>query len=772
MKLAIYRSGRIFLLLLASVCTIGLFAQTNHTGKSSMQLGKMTDQQIMQYWQKAQQSGLSESEAMSQLVRSGLSPTEVNGFKKRLLQMQGLSRATNTGAKPFVKDSALFMQDSTWVAEVPLLKKRIRYYGYEYFSNPNPVLQPDLRIATPKNYVLGPGDQLSISLTGVNIKTMEPTVSPEGRVELEYAGIVAVSGLTIEQATQKIKEKLKAVYPGLRNGQTQLYITLGSIRSIRVSVIGEAEMPGDYVVNGLAGVFNVLYLSGGPTINGSLRNIELIRNNKVIQTIDFYQFLQKGLLDKHIRLEDQDIIRFPLYQKKLILSGEVKRPAIYEMLEKETLADGIQYAGGFTENALKDLAKMVQTNNRELQVRDINAADFGYTIPRNGDSVYIDKILNTYSNRVVLSGAVYRPGNYELTKALTLSQLIKKADGLKPEAFSERGYIKRRNYPEAPEMVSFDVQRILNGSDADILLQREDSVVIASKDGLRNELTVTIAGAVKNPGQFVYRKGMQLEDLILMANGFTNDAANHKVEISRLEKNRSDTLANQLMQILTVDVDSTLLGSANRTTLEPQDYVFVPRLLNYRNLGSIKLGGEVLYAGEYALEKRNETVPEVIRRAGGITPYASMGNVQVFRKGLRVGTTILGQSETENQFLLQPGDSIYIPRNEPFVEVQGAVFNPQILSYESASFKRYISDAGGVTDKGNLKKAYIQYSNGINKKINRFLFFRSYPRVTAGSKIIVPEKSGNERKGLSIIEISAITGSLSALVSLISVLRK
>lgn len=772
MKLFIYRQSRVVLLLAATVFAHSVYAQTNHTGKSSMQLGKMSDQQIMQYWQKSQQSGLSESEAINQLVRSGMAPTEVNQFKKRLLQMQGLSRTTNTGAKPFVLDSALFMQDSTWVEEVPLLKKRIRYYGYEYFSNPNPIMQPDLRIATPKNYVLGPGDQLSISLTGVNIKTLEPVISPEGRIELEYAGILPVSGLTIEQATEKIRGKLKAVYPGLSNGQTQLFIALGNIRSIRVTVIGEAEIPGDYVVNGLAGLFNVLYLSGGPTINGSLRKIELIRNNKVIQTIDFYQFLQKGLLDKHIRLEDQDIIRFPLYQKKLIMSGAVRRPAIYEMLEKETLADGIQYAGGFTELALKDLAKMVQANSRELQVRDIHAADFGYIIPRNGDSVYIDKILNTYTNRVVLSGAVYRPGNYELIKGLSLKQLIQKADGLKPEAFAGRGYIKRKDQQEAPVMVSFDVQRILDGTDADIALVREDSVVIASRDGLRNELSVTIGGAVKNPGQFTYRKGMQLEDLILMANGFTNDAANHKVEISRLEKNRSDTLANQLMQILTVDVDSALLGTANRITLEAQDYVFVPRLLNYRNLGSVKLGGEVLYAGDYALEKRNETVQEVIRRAGGITPYASMGNVQVYRKGLRVGTTILGKSETENQFLLQPGDSIYIPRNEPFVEVQGAVFNPQILSYESASFKRYISDAGGVTDKGNLKKAYIQYSNGINKKINRFLFFRSYPRVTAGSKIIVPEKSANERKGLSIIEISAITGSLSALVSLISVLRK
>jgi protein involved in polysaccharide export with SLBB domain len=542
------------------------------------------------------------------------------------------------------------------------------------------------------------------------------------------------------------------------------------VRSIRVTVIGEAEIPGDYVVNGLAGLFNVLYLSGGPTINGSLRQIELIRNNKVFQVVDFYQFLQKGILDQHIRLEDQDIIRFPLYQKKLILSGEVKRPAIYELLDKETLADGIQYAGGFTEWALKDLAKMVQISNRELQMKDIPANDFGYTIPRNGDSVFVDRVLSSYTNRVVLTGAVYRPGNYELTKGLTLSQLIKKADGLKLQAYANRGFINRRNAGTEPTMLAFDVSSLLSGTSADILLEREDSVVIASRENLQASLQVTVGGAVKNPGVYPYSRGMQLEDVLLMANGFTNDAANHKVEISRLEKNRADTLANQLLTVLTVGVDSMLVNTNSRTYLEPLDYIFVPKLVNYKKLGNVKLGGEVLYAGEYALEKRNETLRELISRAGGITPLASMNDVQIFRNQLRVGTNVLDQSNAP--FLLQPGDSIFIPRNEPFVEVKGAVFNPQLLSFESGRFKEYISDAGGFTEKADTKRAYVQYSNGINKQIKRFLFFRTYPTVLPGSKIIVPEKSGTERRGLSILEVSAITGSLTALVSLISVLRR
>ena len=750
-----------------------LHAQTNHTGLPSMKLDKLSDQQLMQVWQQSQASGLSESEAINQLVRKGLDPSDVNSFKKRLIQLQGLSKGMNTGAKSLIKDTASFMRDSTWVSEVPKLKIRSRFYGYEYFSNPNPLFQPDARVATPQNYILGPGDELSIAVTGANSKELETKVSPEGNIQLEYAGIITVNGLSIEDATKRIKARLATLYPGINGGATKVNVTLSNVRSIRVTVIGEAEYPGDYVVSGQAGFFNVLYLSNGPTTNGSLRKIDLIRNNKVIDSVDFYEFLQNGLLRKNIRLQDQDVIRYRYYQKKLILSGEVQRPAIYELTEKETLAEAIQYAGGLQPTAVKDMAKVVQNNTRSMSIKDVAASEFGYMIPHNGDSVHFDKILSMYTNRVVLEGAVYRPGNYELTEKLTVAALIKKADGLREGAFVNRAFIKRNRPNQEPELLSFDVLKILAGTQADIALVKEDTLVIAANEGLQNSLSVNIGGAVKNPGTYNYRKGMQLEDLILMSNGFTNDAANHKVEVTRLNKNRADTLANQLMKVFNIDVDSTLVNNGNKNTLEPLDYVFVPKLLNYRNLGTIKLGGEVLYAGEYALEKRNETIQEVIARAGGISPFASMSNVQVYRNSLRVATTLLeSENVQEAKFLLRAGDSIYIPRSEPFVEVKGAVFNPQILSYKSASFMDYISDAGGVTDKGNLSKAYVQYSNGINRKIKHFLFFRNYPRIIAGSKIIVPEKAESERKGMSILEVSALTGSLSALISLISVLKK
>ena len=698
-------------------------AQTGSTlGISSAKVGQMSDQQIMQLWQQAQKSGLSENDAMSLLVKRGLPVSEVTAFKKRLVQLQGKSKSG--ASQSLIKDSANFMKDSSWVTEVPALKRKSNYYGFDFFNNPQPSFEPNLRLTTPKNYILGPDDELTINYTGINETSADVKVSPDGNIQVPYAGNIAVNGLTIEQATEKVKNRMKVAYPALASGKTQVFLTLTNFKTIGVTVIGEAERPGIFYVSSLASFFNVLYKAGGPSEKGSLRKIELIRNNKLVETIDFYAFLQKGMLGKNIRLQDQDVIHIPLYEKRVALAGEVKRPAIYELLEKETLAELVQFGGGLADEAIKDVAKIVQIGDREMKIRDIAATDFNYFIPRNGDSVSFERVLPVFNNRVVLSGAVYRPGSYEITDQFTLSKLIKKADGLKEDAFLNKGYIIRRKADADREFVSFNTKDILNGKQPDILLVKNDSVFILSKDSLQDVPTITIAGNVRMPSTFQFREGLSLEDVILMAGGFTNEAANHKVEISRLEKNKADTLANKLIDQITVDVDSSFTTQSGKTLLQPMDYIFVPRLLNYRNLGTVKVRGEVLYSGDYTLEKRNETIQEVIKRSGGISPFASMNDVQVFRKGLRVGTTLLADdTKQKEKFLLQPDDSIYIPRNEPFIEVQGAVFNPQIVSYQSENFLSYISDVGGITDKGNLKKAYIQYSNGINRKIHHFLFF-------------------------------------------------
>jgi protein involved in polysaccharide export with SLBB domain len=724
----------------------------------------------MLLWQQVQKSGVSESDAMKALVKQGMNPADVNSFKKRLIQLQGASKS-KFSSESLIKDTASFIRDSSWVIAVPQMVKKSPYYGFEFFSNPNSSFDPNLNVATPKNYILGPGDKLNISVTGLNENSIEEQISREGTLQLPYTTPLSLNGLTIEEATNKIKAKLKVAYPAIATGQTQVSVTLENVRPIHITIIGEVKTPGNYVVSALASFFNVLYQSGGPSDNGSLRKIELIRNNKVIETIDFYHFLQKGILAKNIRLEDQDVIRFPVYDKRVYLAGQVKRPAIYELLDKETLADLISFGGGLGDTAYREMAKVIQVGNQERTIRDIAAVDFGNFIPHNADSVYFEKVLPRFSNRVILIGAVQRPGTYELTNGLTLSKLVKKADGLREDAFLSSGYIKRLQQNGERSLISFDPAKILSGADADIALIKEDSVYLPAKDSIREIPTISAGGSVRNPSLLQFREGMTLENAILMAGGFTLDAATHKVTIYRLEKNKADTLANKLLNVLTIDMDAAGSNGA-QTLLEPQDYIFVPRLLNYTSLGSVRLRGQVLYEGDYALEQRDETVQQVIARAGGITPLASMADVQVYRNNLRVGTNLLsGNAQTDEKFLLLPGDSIYIPRKTPFVEIKGAVFNPQIVSFESSNFMSYISDAGGVTDKANLRKAYIQYSNGINKKIRHFLFFRNYPVVKAGSKIIVPEKTDTQRRGLSVVEISALTGTLSALIGLISILK-
>ena len=731
-----------FAVIVLIACATIVSAQQKTMTTGQMNINQLSDQQIIQIWQQAQKSGMSESEAISSLVKQGLAPNDVSAFKRRLIQVQTASKTKYT-LQNTIRDTADFMKDSSWVIVVPQVKKQSIFYGYDFFSNPSVRFEPNLRIATPKNYIVGPDDVLSIALTGLNERTFDAFIDAQGNTQIPYAGIIALNGLTIEQATARIKSKLKSIYPGITSGITQLNITLANVKSIRVSIIGEAVRPGNYEISSLASFFNVLYLSGGPAQNGSLRNIEIIRNNKKITSIDFYTFLQNGVLNNEIHLQDQDIIHFPIYSKRVYMTGEVKRPAVYELLEK-----------------------VIQISDRDRIIKDIAIADFNNYLPHNADSVYIDKISLSISNKIVITGAVYNPGTYAQNNGITVGDLIKKAGGVILNTSITKGLIKRSRFGIEKEIIAFNVNDIIAKKLADIALVPNDSIFIVSKDSLLDNPLITIAGLVKKPGSYVFHRGMTAEDLIVLAGGFNTNADNNKIQISRLQKNRADTLANQLINLITVGIDSNL-KSNNSIALEPFDYIMVPELLNYHVLGNVIVRGEVLYPGDYRLEKRNQTIQDVLKSAGGISPFAKLSDVQVFRNNLRVATNLLSETaNSSNQFLMQPNDSIFIPKNVPFVEVKGAVFNPQILNYEGGSMYSYIVASGGATDKAHLKKAYIQYSNGINKKTRHFLFFRNFPRVQPGSKIIVPEKSPNEKRVLSVGEISAIAGVLTSLVTL------
>jgi protein involved in polysaccharide export with SLBB domain len=735
-----------------------------------IKIGQLSDQQMMQVWQQYSAKGMSESEAMKAMIQKGLSPTEVGAFKRRLLSLQEMQKS-KFSAKAFIKDTSMFLNDSSWFNEVPLIHPNSKYYGYDFFSNPNTNFQPNLNIATPQNYVLGVGDQLSIYVYGMNETEIDARVNKDGNIKIEYVGLIFVNGLTIEQAKQKVSSKMSSAYPALASGKTKLNISLGNVRTVRVSVVGEVERPGAYQVSALASVFNVLYLTGGPTEKGSLRNVQLVRDNKVIHNIDLYPFLQKGIMPENIRLQDQDVLVFSPALKRVELAGQVKRPMVYELLPTDNLKQALEFAGGFNDTAFIDRIKIVQRNGREKLYKDIEASSFANYIPLQGDSIYADKMEPAFENKVTITGAVVRPGLYGYTNNLGLKDLLKKADGLRADAFLSRAVIKRVSANKDRSMLSVDLNKLNNEAGYDLILQSEDSIQIFAKQDLEDQQYITIDGNVRNPGKVLFRKGMTIEDLIVMSGGFASDAAYHRIELSRLQKDRSDVLSNQLVELKKLNIDASLSNADAKYELAPQDYIYIPRLLNNKFLGDVKVRGEVLFPGNFALERRDETIKDIITRAGGLTQYGSIEDLQVFRNGTRIGVNLEQNASKDMSLLMLPGDSLFISRNDPFVQIIGGVYNPQLIRFESSSFKSYISAAGGVKNKASLSKAYIQYGNGINRKTTHFLFIKIYPTVKPGSKIIVPDVPEKEST-FSVAQFSAITTIVSGLITLVAILKK
>ena len=737
----------------------------------NFKVDQLSDAQVLQLYQKLQSSGMSEDNAYQLMQQKGLPSIEIEKLKKRIaLVKSGAKSGSSFKLKP-KPDSINYARQNIAIPQNVFNTKQSEIYGLSFFSNSQLSFQPDIRIATPQGYILGPEDELIILLTGLNETSVKTKVTPEGKIQIPYTGLVTVSGLSIEQAKSQIKARMQRAYPALATGQTELSVTLGNIRSIRVTIVGEVKQPGSYTISSLSTIFNALYQSGGPLINGSLRKIELIRNSKIIKVIDFYSFLQKGFLNDNVRLQDQDVIRIPVYQKRVVMSGELKKPATYELLPTETLGDLIAYSGGFSDDAYQASAKVFQKGRVELNVKDVPQSVYNNYVPNNADSVVFGQILNRYSNRVSISGAVFRPGVFELKEGLTLLKLINEASGLRDDALLTRGYINRIKPNLTKQTISFDLNRVKDGLESDILLQREDEVTIFSSFEMSNSSLVSVTGNVKMPGNFTFREGMVLEDLIAMAGGFEYNAAFHRIEVSRIIKNTSDSVANQLVQTFTVQLDSNLKSIGTPIILQPMDKVTVPQLVNYQILGNVNIGGEVLFPGIYALQRRDETALELLKRAGGITPSGSLQNAQVYRSGLRVDADLASLNK-DNKLILLPQDSVFIPKENPFVEVVGGVNNPQLFRFKSKSFKYYINSAGGIKQGVKIKNAYIAYANGINRPVRNFLFFKNYPKVSSGSQIIVPNPDLQVKIKLGVGEISAAATILTALVSLIAILSR
>lgn len=626
------------------------FAQTNY---SDVRVDDLTDAQIRQLIQRAESVGYNEAQLGQLAAAQGMKPEEIQKLTLRVekLKKQGGAQDNSKGQiqndesagrtynEANSADTSKNGKANLNASNKAQLKDAFgnlipKIFGAELFKNNDIKFEPNLRMATPKNYIIGPDDQLLIDLNGDNEANYKLQVSPDGTIRLQYVGIVSVGGLSIEQATSKIRSAMAGTYPSLKNGRTNITINLGNIRSIKITLLGEVVKPGSYTLSSLSTVFNALNASGGPNENGSFRKIQVIRNNKVVSTIDVYNFLLKGMQVGNIRLQDQDVINIPVYQTRVEVSGEVKRPALYEVLNTESLEDVISFAGGFSNKAYTAKIKVLQNTNKERRITDVNADDFTKYNPLNGDKYIVEAILDRFANRVEISGAVFRPGQFELESGLTLKQLIQKADGLKEDAFLNRGYISRLNSDNSLALLSFDVDKIIKGTEQDILLKREDKVTISSVFDLRDEYKVDIKGEVRSPGKFDYAEGMTLEALIQMAGGFKEGATPNRIEIARRIKNSdANSISAKTADVLNVNISSDLKLQDSTFVLQPFDIVSIRNSEGFQMQQQVKVEGEVLYPGIYTITRKDERISDIIKRAGGLTPLSFAEGASLKRPG-------------------------------------------------------------------------------------------------------------------------------------------
>jgi protein involved in polysaccharide export with SLBB domain len=778
---------------------------------STLKVDYLSDSDIVKIKTQLEANNVTIEQAEPMALSKGMSAGEFSKLKARLAQFETKKDPSKDTAKDLEKDSSEKSRKKEFGRkQQEIINLKIKdslnalVFGSELFDNPTLNFEPNLNLATPINYVLGPGDELQVSVYGVQEFSASVPVSVEGRVTLQYVGEISVSGMSIEAATQKIKSAFARVYSTVASGQSQVSVSLSRIRTIRVTLIGSRQ-PGNYSISSLATVYNALFLGGGPAKNGSYRNIELLRNNKVYRTVDLYSFLVNGDQSDNVGLKDNDVIRIPAYNQRVTIEGEVKRPGIFEMKNGESFADLLRFASGFNEFAYTASVNVLQKTSTEFKVRDIKQSEFSTYKPLSGDVFNVTKILNRFENRIKIEGAVFRPNFYSFTEGMKVSDLISRAEGLKEDAYSKRGTIIRLQSDLTTEIVNFDVAKAVAGDPAEnILLKREDNVTIYSILDFREEFKVTIDGEVRKPGEYDYYDNLTLNDLIVQVGGLTGSASK-RVEVARMITSEEIDDANPLKaQLYTIEISPNNNEQAKNFSLKPFDVVSIRKMAVYEKPESITITGAVHYPGKYALINKKSKVYDLIQRAGGLTSLANVEGVKIKRpiqakqiEDLENVNINLGKKDSiqdklekklkeELKFATIPlnwnaivkdpsvsanvtlfaGDEIEVVTFNEGVKVAGNVLLTSEIPYvKGKSFNYYLDAVGGIDGKGWKKKAYVIYPNGKAAVASSFLFFRSYPKVKPGSQIIVPEKP--EVKKTSVGELVGIGSVISSLALLI-----
>lgn len=793
---------------------------------------QMTDNQVIEYVKSAQKAGKTQRQIVTELMKQGVTKEQMQRIQQKYQNTQAEDQKdTPTNTDRLRKREDLSLQKSSDYSDKKQMGENAeeekelqtddwdlsfaeeqedpsqQIFGHNIFSNKELTFEPNINMATPANYRLGPGDEVIIDLWGASETTIRQAISPEGCIIVNNLGPVYLSGKTVTEADQYLKQEFAKIFSGVTGDTptTQVKLSLGQIRTIQVNVMGEVAVPGTYRLSSFSSIFHALYNAGGINDIGSLRSIKLIRNGNIIADVDIYTFLMEGKFKDDIRLQDNDVIMVEPYLSLVQISGKVKRPMFYEMKPTETVYKLLEYAGNFTGDAYKKAVRIIRKSGREHQIFNIDEMDYSVFRLDDGDVVTIGSVLPRFENRLEIRGAVYREGLYQLSSTVnTVKQLIKQAEGVRGDAFLNRAIIDREREDLTHEIIQIDVQGLLNGTVADIPLQKNDILYIPSIHDLREEPILNIHGEVANPGTYPYADNQTVEDLILQAGGLLETAATTKIEVARRVKDPKNTTFTSIVgHTFSFDLkDGLLVGEGSEDFhLQPFDEVYVRKSPAYYKQQNVTINGEVLFSGTYALSKKNERLSDLINKAGGVTPDAYIKGARLIRKlteeelrrrddALRMAQVGGGDSisvkslDTSTDYsvginlekalqnpgsdydmVLREGDQLFVPEYVSTVKINGAVMYPNTVLYkEGEDLRYYINQSGGFGNNAKKRKAYVVYMNGTVSRLKS----RNSKAIEPGCEIIVPSKDA--RKKMSPAEIMGLGTSTASLATMIATL--
>lgn len=835
--------------------------------QSFAQSSTMTDNAVMEYIIQEHEKGSSQSQIVTQLMQKGVTIEQIRRVKKKFeqeksSQAMGARNLTTTGKdrtrerngdkrknkekdgpnvskyrkkdgriKPqkkrtydendedyllMQKELSTFMPDSFEIYDKQYLeemmkkkedeeeKNRRKVFGRDIFNNESLSFEPAMNIATPKDYRLGPGDAVYVDVWGASNNTFESTVSPDGTIQIEGFGPVTVGGMTVEQANATLRRQL-----GARYQSSQIRLTVGQTKTITVNVMGEVKTPGTYTLSAFATVFHALYMAGGISDIGTLRNIKVFRNNRQVSTVDIYDYILNGKLSGNVRLTDNDVIVVGPYDCLVNVTGKVKRPMFYEMKKNESVATLLKYAGGFTGDAYRKSVRIVRKAGTQYSVYNVNEFDMSSFRLDDEDSLSVDSVLPRFSNMVEIKGAVFRPGMYQVGGDIsTVRALIETAEGVTEDAFTARGVMHRMKPDRTLEVLSVDVAGIMEGRTPDIPLRNEDVLYIPSKKELLEEQTLTIHGEVIYPGVYKYADNETVEDLILQAGGLNDAASVMKVDVARrivdpTATSSTDTIARTFSFAIK---DGFVIDGNQGFVLQPYDEVYVRTSPGYSKQQNVTVEGEVLFGGTYTLEKKSQRLSDIIRQAGGVTNTAYVQGARLERtitaeeriKMEDVRQILLAQSGQKDSIdagmydfgetyyvainldkalenpgssydvVLREGDRIIVPEFTNTVKISGDVMSPSTVAYrEGKSVSYYIDQAGGWGNRARKSRTFIVYMNGSKARVG----YRTKPMP--GCEIIVPSKEAAKKMTTAeIVSIGSSTASIATMLITIANLMK